>query len=146
MAGCETTQNIAEKIPKQTKTRILFDTSDLLYSVGIGDAGVQGFCKRIQSYLTNGLADIGVTAVAGPDTGTSEATIKITLSALEQVGATDFIFFGTQRIRVKYSAILSSPAGVTVATWKHEDDEDSLDKLSGHMASDIVKYLKKGFR
>jgi hypothetical protein len=49
-------------------------------------------------------------------------------------------------MRVRYSAQLDSPEGATLATWKHEVEEESVDKLTAHMASDIVKYLKKGFK
>lgn len=48
-------------------------------------------------------------------------------------------------MRVRYSAPLESPEGATLATWKHEVEEESVDKLTAHIASDIVKYLKKGF-
>ncbi len=46
---------------------------------------------------------------------------------------------------VKYSAALQSPNGVTVTTWQHEQDEQTVDKLSEHVAGDIAKYLSRGF-
>jgi len=149
MAGCETTKNPTEAIPKQNKTRIVFNTSDILYAGGLGDAGVDGFCKRIQTYLTQDLAEHGITAVTSSDASASETTITVTIATIEPTSGAGFnglVFFNSQKIRAKYSAVLASPAGATLATWKHEVDEDSPDKLSSHMAADITKYLKKGFK
>jgi hypothetical protein len=150
LSGCETTQQSKDTIPKQTPTGIAFNTSDLLYTGGLGEAGVDGFCRRMGSQVAEQFAQIGINAVTNAPPTMSQAKITVVLSTIETKGGAGLdIFlgtFGTQKIRVRYSAQLDSPSGTTLATWKHEDEDESIDRLASHIASDIVKYLKKGFR
>jgi hypothetical protein len=146
--GCETVQTAHDRIPKQTPTQIVFNTTDLLYTEGLGEAGVDGFCKRIETYVARDLKNIGIDAIPQPQAGA--ATIRVTLSTIESKGGIAFnpLFgaYGTPKVRAIYSATLESPDGKILAAWKHDVDEDSPDKLASHMASDIVKYLKVGFQ
>jgi len=149
LAGCETAQQYGAPLPKGTQTRIAFNTSDTLYTGGLGEAGVEGFCRRIRNYLVKNLADRGITAASDSDGSGAYAQITITLSSIEsKVGENVgfFVSFASYKPHVKYSATLESPSGTTVATWRHEVDEDTVDKLSEHMAADIAKYLSRGFR
>jgi hypothetical protein len=164
LTGCDTTQQSttttanptptpkqpANSIPKQTPTGIVFNTSDLLYTGGLGEAGVQGFCKRIGTQVTQKFGELGINAVSNEPPTPDQAKITVTLSTLESKTGVGYEFFGgfhgAQKMRARYSAQLDSPTGVTLATWKHEVEEESVDKLTDHMASDIVKYLKKGFK
>jgi hypothetical protein len=153
VTGCETTQTStgnAKTIPKQTPTRVVFEKANLLYTAGLGDAGVEGFCKRLETYIARDFGERGVTVVTTPASGAEEAKIVVTLATIETGAGMGYNWFagpvGTVRLRAKYSARLDSPSGATVATWKHEVDEDSPDKLATHMSSDIVKYLKGGFK
>ena len=161
ITGCETTQQPttptpaqttarANSIPKQTPTGIAFNTSDLLYTGGLGEAGVEGFCRRIGTQVSQKFRELGINAVSNTPPTPDQAKITVTLSTLEAktgVGF-DFVFgaHGAQKLRARYSAQLDSPAGATLATWHHEVEEESVDRLTDHMASDIVKYLKKGFK
>ena len=150
LTGCETVQKATDTIPRQTKTRIVFDTTDLLYTGGLGEAGVEGFCKRIQTYLIKDFAELGITATSDSDPSAPGAKITVTLSAIETTGGAGVdLFLGnfsTQKTRAKYSATLQSPSGTIVATWRHEVDDAGVDRLTSHIAADITKYLKKGFK
>jgi hypothetical protein len=151
LVGCETAQHSAARLPKATPTRITFNTNDTLYTGGLGRAGVEGFCKRIQSYLVKDLADRGITVAANSDPGRACAQITVTLSSIEtkegvEVGFVGFLApYASSKPHVKYSAALQSPSGVTVTTWEHEQDEQTVDRLSEHIAGDIAKYLSRGF-
>ena len=138
--GCETTKNggsvtatptantrpTANSIPKQTPTRIVFNTSDLIYTGGLG----------------------GVTSNLDPSTAAAKITVTLSTIETKSGGGLNFLTgvgYTVQKLRAKYSATLESPSGATLATWNHEVDEEGVDKLTEHMAADIVKYLKKGF-
>ncbi len=140
-----------EKIPLQTPTQIVCSTNDLLYTGGLGEAGVPGFCKRLQTYVIENFAKRGVTVTAASDSaGAAEAKINVRLLAIEpNTGAKVQPFIGAfaaNKLRAKYTANLESPTGQILATWKHQVDEDGADKLAKHMADDILKYLKKGYK
>ncbi len=140
-----------QSIPPQTPTRVVCNTNDLLYPGGLGEAGVSGFCKRLETYVIENFAKRDVTVTAGPETsGAAEAKINIKILAIEpRTGAKIEPFLGAfaaSKLRANYTANLESPAGQILATWKHEVDEDSADKLARHMANDIFKYLKKGYK
>ncbi len=151
-AGCESAQHSGAPLPKSSPTRIAFNTNDTLYTGGLGEAGVKGFCKRIQSYLIKDLADRGITAAPNSNEGGAHAQITVTLSSIETRAGVDVGFvgalvpFASRKPHVKYSATLQSPGGATVATWHHELDEETVDKMGEHIASDIAKYLSRGFR
>jgi hypothetical protein len=148
LAGCEPAQQSSARLPKSTRTHIVFNTSDTLYTGGLGEAGIGGFCRRIQNYLTKDLADRGITAAPNSDGAGEYARIVITLLSIESKAAENLgliVSFGSYKPHVKYSATLESPAGATVATWHHELDDDTVDKLSEHIAADVAKYLSRGF-
>jgi hypothetical protein len=150
LAGCETAQQSAARLPKGTPTRIAFNTNDTLYTGGLGKAGVEGFCKRIQNYLVKDLADRGITAAPNSAGDRAYAQITVTLSSIEAKGGGGVGLGGVfssfpGHTHVKYSAALQSPSGATVATWRHELEEETVDKLSEHIAADIAKYLSRGF-
>ena len=164
LTGCETTQQPTNatttqtttpkqptnSIPKQTPTGIVFNTSDLLYTGGLGEAGVEGFCRRIGAQVAEKFAEIGIKGVSNTLPQPDQAKITVTLSTIEAKSGVglDILFgsYGAQKIGVRYSAQLDSPTGTTLATWKYELDDGSIDKLTDHIASDIVKYLKHGFK
>ena len=149
LAGCETAQQSGPPLSKSTQTRIAFNTTDTLYTGGLGEAGLEGFCRRIRSYLVKDLADRGITAAPESDGGAGYAQITIRLSSVESKAGESmgvFMSFASYKPHVKYSATLESPSGSTVASWNHEVDEDTVDKLSEHVAADVAKYLSRGFR
>jgi hypothetical protein len=164
LTACETAQQPAistanqaatpkqptNSIPKQTPTGIVFNTSDVLYTGGLGEAGVDGFCKRIGTQVVQKFGELGINAVSNAAPNPEQAKITITLSTIESKTGVGFDFMfgarGAQKLRARYAAQLDSPGGATLATWKHEVEEESVDKLTDHIASDIVKYLKKGFK
>jgi len=140
----------SKTIPPSTKTVMVIKTNDVLYTSGLGEAGIAGFCKRLQNHVAENFQKRGVTVSPNSEPGTSEAKIIVTLSSVEaKSGAGWQPFLGPYtvgKLSARYTAILESPDGRTLAAWKHEDDELTADKLSSHMASDIFKYLKKGFK
>jgi len=149
LAGCETTQQSGAALPKSTPTRIVFNTSDTLYTGGLGEAGVDGFCRRVRSYLTKDLADQGITVASESESGGACAQITVTLSSIESKAGENLGFFlnyASNKPHAKYSATLQSPTSTTVATWRHEVSDDTVDRLSEHIAADIAKYLGAGFR
>jgi hypothetical protein len=151
LVGCETAQQSAARLPKGTPARIAFNTNDTLYTGGLGKAGVEGFCKRIQNYLIKDLADRGITAAPNSDGSQADAQITVTFSSIEAKGGGGVGIGGVfssfpGHTQAKYSAALQSPSGATVATWRHEVEEETVDKLSEHIAADIAKYLSRGFR
>jgi hypothetical protein len=149
LTGCETAQQSGARLPKDTRTRIAFNTSDTLYTGGLGEAGVEGFCRRIRNYLVNDLADRGITAASDTDGSGASALITITLSSIESKVSENmgfFLSYASYKPHANYSATLQSPSGTTVVTWRHDVSEDTVDKLGEHMASDIAKYLSRGFR
>ena len=143
-----TPKQSANSIPKQTPTGIVFNTSDALYTGGLGEAGVDGFCRRIGAQVVQKFADLGINAVSNTVPNPGQAKITITLSTFESKTGVGFDFMwgarGAQKLRARYSAQLDSPTGATLATWKHEVEEESVDRLTDHIASDIVKYPQEG--
>ncbi len=165
LAGCETTQQSTNatttkaapagkqspnSISKQAPTGIVFNTSDVLYTGGLGPSGVDGFCKRIGDQVAQKFSAIGITGVTNAPPTADQARLTVQISTIESKSGVGFNpWWGvgqSQKVRVRYSAQLDSPTGGTLATWKHEVEEDSVDRLTDHIASDIVKYLKKGFK
>jgi hypothetical protein len=153
LVSCETAQQAAARLPKTTPVLIVFDTTDTLYVGGLGEAGLDGFCKRIRSYLVKDLAKRGITAAPSSAESTGDARITISLSTVEiktglAVGLTGvgLVPYASGKPHVKYSAMLQSPSGNTVTTWHHELDEHSIDRVCEHIAGDVAGYLSQGFR
>ncbi|MGH7866438.1 MAG: hypothetical protein ACREP9_02135 [Candidatus Dormibacteraceae bacterium] len=153
-AGCDTTNTTTtdhgRATPRLTQARIVFNTTDLLYTGGLGEAGVEGFCRRLQSNVAQGFAKHGITVSSNLDPSTPAAKLIVTLSTIETKSGGGLnlltgVGFNVQKLRAKYSATLESPDGAFLASWQHEVDEEGVDKLTEHMAADIVKYLKSGF-
>ena len=67
LAGCETVQQSGPPLAKTTPARIAFNTKDTLYTGALGEAGIEGFCKRIKNYLVKDLADRGITVASDSD-------------------------------------------------------------------------------
>src|SRR5690242_13558188 len=70
-------------IPKQSPTGIVFDPSDVLYTGGLGEAGVGGFCKRIGNQVVEKFGEIGINAVTNAPPSPDQAKITVTVSTIE---------------------------------------------------------------
>ncbi len=72
----------SKTIPPSTRTVMVFKTNDVFYTTGLGEAGVRGFCKQIQNYVTENFQKRGVTINPSSVPGTPEAKIIVTISAI----------------------------------------------------------------
>ena len=137
LIGCQTTS----RMPKTAKTYIAFESSNLLYTGGLGEAGVPGFTKRITEYLTSNLSRRGI--VGSTVAGASEPSAKLTidLTTIENATVSDIGFWAPivrQQPKVKYTATFVSSEGATLFRFDAQQDDQSLDNLSKKIADRIT--------
>ena len=149
LIGCETggPQHGQRRLSKNVKTYTVFETHDLLYTQGLGEAGIPGFTRRIQYYLAKDLAKRGITCSSeGAQAGDAKLTVR--LDTIESATVTDIGFWAPiirQQPKVKYEATLASSDGTTLFTLEDQQDDPSLDTLSKKIAERLGGRVAKWY-
>ena len=149
--GCQTggPTGSSNRLPNTTRTSTFFETGDLLYTQGLGEAGDGGFTKRIQGYLVENLSRQGIMTVGSDSFAAGDAKLIINLTTIEAVTVSDIGFFSPivrQQPKVKYSAGLISGEGAWLFKFDDQQDDQSLDNLSKKIAVRIAGRVARCYR
>jgi hypothetical protein len=148
VAGC-VTEAPTKQASNETRACVFFQTDDVLYTGGLGEAGVQGATKRIEAYLTRRLNERGIQTASSAAFTSSDAKLTVKLDAIETVTSTSpglWMPKMTQRPRIKYFVTLLSHDGTLVLTFEDKQDDESVDNLTRKIGEKIADRVARYFR
>jgi len=150
LAGCQTDAPASSKLmSKQTRACAFFETGNLLYTQGLGEAGVPGLTKRIEGYLAKTLCQRGITIARSGAFNTGDAKLTVNLNTIETFTVSDIGVFSPvvrQQVRIKYGATLLSSEGTELLNFEDGQDDQSLDNLTKKVAEKIASRVAKCYQ
>ncbi len=147
LAGCAT-GTAKKQASKETRACIFFQTDDVLYTGGLGEASVESATKRIEAYLTRRLNARGIQTASSAAFASSDAKLTIKLDAIDQVTSTGFGWFMPtmrQQPRIKYVTTLLAHDGASLLTFDDREDDESLDNLAKTIGERIADRVTRFF-